>query len=178
MYQVKYHLKSVSPYIQNNPESKVDEIRDSSTPTRIGKQQDNFLKTGYKNDLGYYIPFRQIKGMMFKAGMKVKLGRANIAQFVRSSMFCDEHQIPMMNKGEVIKNYDFKYNDPVLKKDGKMVFSPRVAFNSWEIIFTLNILMDSIPQAKVTEILVVGGYHFGLGSRRPDYGRFMVEEIV
>jgi len=174
MYQLNYHLKSLSPYIQNNPVGVVDDVRNATGKTRIGKADDNSAKTGYRNDKGYYIPARQIDGVMFRAGMKVKLGKANIAGFMKSCVFPEGTEFQLLRGGKPIKEPDFIYNDPIITKEGKMVFNPRVAFNDWEADVLLNIVNDSIPKEKVKEVLVYGGLYVGIGSRRPRYGRFMV----
>jgi hypothetical protein len=175
MYQVKLRLKSLCPYIQNNPVAVIEDVKGGSGKTRIGKAEVNPDKTGYKNDIGFYIPARQINGVKFRAGMKVKLGKANIANFMKACVFCENDEIQMTRKGKPIKEPDFIYNDPIIKKDGDMVFNPRVAFKEWEAEVLLNVLEDSIPEAKVFEVFTTGGLYVGIGARRPEYGRFMVE---
>jgi len=177
MYQLKIHVKGVSPYIQNNPVGVIEDVKGGSGKTRIGKAESNPDKTGYKNQIGYYLPGRQIKGMMFKAGMKVKLGKTNIASFMKSCVFCEKQEFQMTRKGKPIKEYDFVYNDPIIRKDGQMVFNPRVAFSEWEADIALNVTEESIPKAKIFEVLTIGGLYIGIGARRPEYGRFMVEEV-
>jgi hypothetical protein len=180
MYQVKYRLKSISPYIQNNPASEIEGVKTGSGKTRIGKKEMNPDKTGYKNEIGFYIPARQINGLKFRAGMKVKLGKTNIANFMKACVFCDRQEFQMTRKGkpiEQIEQYDFVYNDPIIRKDGQMVFKPRVAFNEWEAEIILNVTEEAIPKEKILEVLIVGGLYIGIGARRPEYGRFMVEEI-
>ena len=177
MYQLKYRLKSVSPYIQNNPVGVIEDVKAGSGKTRIGKAEVNAEKTGYKNEIGYYIPARQINGLKFRAGMKVKLGKANIANFMKACVFCESQEIQMIRKGRPIKEADFIYNDPIIRKDGQMVFNPRMAFREWEAEVILNVTEDSIPKSKVLEVLTIGGLYVGIGSRRPEYGRFMVEEV-
>lgn len=177
MYQVKYRLTSLCPYIQNNPVGVIESVKDGSGKTRIGKQEMNPEKTGYKNDNGFYIPGRQIKGMMTWAGKKVKLGKANISSFIKSCVFCETQEFQMVRKGKGIKEPDFIYNDPIIRKDGQMVFNPRVAFKEWETEIVLNVIDDQIPRAKVAEVLTVGGLYVGIGARRPEYGRFMVKEV-
>jgi hypothetical protein len=176
MYQMKFNLKSVSPYIQNNPIESIETVKSSSGKTRIGKAKLNSEKTGYKNSKGFYIPARQIKGMMFQAGKKVKMGRGSIANFIKACVFCENLEYQMFMEGKIIKEPDFIYNDPIIKKDGQMVFNPRVAFHEWEADIILNITDDAIPKEKILEVLAVGGLYVGLGSRRPEYGRFMVVE--
>lgn len=177
MYQLKYRLKSVSPYIQNNPVGVIEDVKMGSGKTRIGKKEMNAEKTGYKNQIGYYIPARQINGLKFRAGMKVKLGKANIANFMKACVFCENQEFQMTKMDKPIKEYDFIYNDPIIKKNGEMVFNPRIAFKEWEAEIILNVTEDAIPKEKILEVLTVGGLYVGIGARRPEYGRFIVEEI-
>ena len=177
MYQVKVRLTSLCPYIQNNPVAVIEDVKAGSGKTRIGKGEDNPEKTGYKNENGFYIPGRQIKGMMTWAGKKVKLGKVNISGFIKACVFCDTQENQMAKKGKPIKEADFIYNDPIIRKDGQMVFNPRVAFREWEAEILLNVIDDQIPKAKIFEVLTVGGLYIGIGARRPEYGRFMVKEV-
>ncbi len=177
MYQVKYRLKSVSPYIQNNPVGVIEDVKGGSGKTRIGKATVNADKTGYKNGTGFYIPGRQINGLKFRAGMKVKLGKTNIANFMKACVFCESQEFQMTRKGKPIKESDFIYNDPIIRKDGQMVFNPRVAFKEWEAEIILNVTEEAIPKEKILEVLTIGGLYIGIGARRPEYGRFMVEEV-
>jgi hypothetical protein len=177
MYQARFHLKSVSPYIQNNPVSEIENVKAGSSKTRIGKAEMNSEKTGYKNDVGFYVPARQIKGMMVAAGKKVKLGKANISNFLKACVFCESQESQMLRKSKPIKEPDFIYNEPIIRKDGQMVFNPRVAFKEWEADILLNVTEEAIPKAKILEVLTVGGLYIGIGARRPEYGRFMVTEI-
>jgi hypothetical protein len=174
MYQVKVKLKSVSPYIQNNPVESIDVVKNAATKTRIGKAVQDPEKTGYKNAKGFYIPARQIKGMLFAAGKKIKLGKASIANYIKACVFCESLEIQMTRKGKPIKEKDFVYNDPVIRKDGQMVFNPRVAFNEWEAEFILNVTEESIPKEKIWEVIAYGGLYVGIGARRPEYGRFLL----
>ena len=176
MYQRQYRLKSLCPYIQNNPVGVIEDIKGGSGKTRIGKTEMNPEKTGYKNENGFYIPARQIKGMMVRAGMKVKLGKANIANFIKACVFCENQEFQMDRKSKPIKEPDFIYNDPIIRKDGQMVFNPRVAFREWGTEIILNVTEDAIPKGKILEVLTIGGLYVGIGARRPEYGRFMVIE--
>jgi hypothetical protein len=177
MYQIKLRLKSVSPYIQNNPIGEIEDVKKGTGKTRIGKKEENVDKTGYKNEKGFYIPARQINGLKFRAGMKVKLGKSNIANFMKACIFCDSQEFQMTRNGKPIKEYDFIYNDPIIRKDGQMVFNPRVTFRDWETEIVLNVTEDAIPKEKIIEVFTIGGLYVGIGARRPEYGRFVVKEI-
>jgi len=176
MYQVTVTLEGVAPYIQNNPLAVVEDVKNSSGKTRIGRQAPDPALTGYKNKDGFYIPARQIKGMMVMAGRKVKLGKANISNFIKACVFCEEQEIPLLRGKKRIDEPDFIYNDPIIKKTGEMVFNPRVAFKEWRADVVLNVIEEAIPKAKIQEVLEVGGLYTGIGARRPEYGRFIIKK--
>ncbi len=176
MYQLKRKLKSVAPYIQNNPEAIIEGVRDKTATTQIGKKVHEPEKTGYKNDKGYFIPSKQIKGAMNGAGKKVKLGKASMFNFMKACVFFEGIENQMKRNGKPIQKYDFIYNEPILKPPPKsdMVFNPRVAFNDWETEISINVLEDSIPEEKIDEVLRYAGLYVGIGARHPEYGRFVV----
>ena len=176
MYTVEYKLKSLSPYIQNNPAAVIEDIKNRTTRTPVGKKEQDALKTGFKNEDGYFIPSKQFRGAMLMAGKKVKLGKGSIFNLLKACLFFDGQENVMARKGRPLKEPDFIYNDPILKPPPKsdMVFNPRVAFSGWETTIKVNILEDSIPEEKIHEVLAYAGLYVGVGSRRPEFGRFQV----
>jgi len=176
MYQITFHLKSLSPYIQNNPEGSIDEIKNKTAKTPIGKIIKDPMITGHKNDSGFYIPSKQIRGSMITAAQKIKLGKGSIQNILKACVFFETITNQMLRGGKPIQTPDFIYNEPIFKmgKKSDMVFNPRVAFNDWEVAVKINVLEDSIPKEKIDEVLNYAGLYVGIGSRRPEYGRFII----
>jgi hypothetical protein len=175
MYQMPRKAKSISPYIQNNPESTIPGVRDVSETTPMGKREKDPEKTGYENGKGYFIPQKQIWGCGREAAKKIKLRKSFMGKLYKAIVApIEPFQIIMMRDGKPIEIHDSIYNEPIFKPDGTMVFNPRILFNDWEAKFTITVLEDSIPEEKIDEIFTYAGLYVGIGSRRPMYGRFMV----
>ena len=175
MYTLKFNLESVAPYIQNNPISTIPQIRSTNTKTPLGKRESDPLVTGYKNDEGYYIPQRQLWGAGREAAKKVKLRKTFMGKLYKAIIANIEPlEVQLMRDGKPIQEPDSIYNDPIFKQNGEMVFSPRVMFNNWSAGVTVTVLEESVPEEKIVEIFQLAGLYIGVGSRRPMYGRFLV----
>ena len=168
MYKIKCEIEGVSEMLQDNPWN-IEECLKGKTTTvgAISKFDERQL---YKNDDGICcVPARHIKGSMKMGAKKVKHGRATITQRVKACLFIEEKMIPLA------EGYDFVDKNIFPKADGKQQYKERPGFNTgWKLEFTLICYDDSLPVEKIEECLNVSGLLFGVGARRPDYGRFIV----
>lgn len=180
MYEIERRLESVCPYIQNRPKEK-EFVLDKDgkwvekPEATIKRESINPEDNGYHDENGWYIPTRQIWGAMRDSSGQIQLGKSKLNRL--SKFFIAtiriEPAILYINK----KKPDSIYNAPILKdakKGGEMVYNPRPMFNSWKGKIKIVVLEDSIPEEKVDECLKYAGLFKGIGSRAPEYGRFVV----
>jgi len=184
MYTINRKLKGLCPYIQNRPKKKefILDPRDGKwvekpviTPRRESVDPE---EAGYHDENGWYIPSRHFWASMRNSSGQIQLGKSKLnrlSKFFIATVRVGPDKI-YINK----KKPDEIYNDPCFKesrKGGEMVYNPRPMFNSWKGKIEIIVLEDSIPEEKIDECLKYAGLYKGIGSRAPEYGRFMVEEI-
>jgi hypothetical protein len=100
--------------------------------------------------------FKRVLADGAKAG-KVNIGRKSLAPFLIATVFVEGyiHLTPNI--------YDYIIKRPAFR-------------TGWKAEFTLNVLDDGINADQVRASLEAAGIYTGLGSWRPEYGRFIVTE--
>ena len=116
--------------------------------------------------------FKRVLADGAKAG-KVNIGRKSLAPFLIATVFVEGyiHLTPNI--------YDYIHEVPGKRppKTGGACIIKRPAFRTgWIAEFTLNVLDDGINADQIRASLEAAGIYVGLGSWRPEYGRFIVTE--
>ncbi len=116
--------------------------------------------------------FKQVLASGAKAG-KIQEGRKNIAQFIIATVFVDGY-IHLTPK---IFDYIHEYPGKRPPKTGGACLIKRPAFKTgWIAEFTLNVLDDRRNPDQIRMALEEAGILVGMGSWRPEFGRFIVIE--
>lgn len=180
MYEIERKLESICPYLQNKPKQ-IEFILDKDgnwvekpQPT-IKRQTVNPEDAGYHDEKGYYIPSRQIWAAMRNSAGQIQIGKSKLNRLSKFFIATIRVEPAKIYIGKT--KPDRIYNDPCFKeskKGGEMVYNPRPCFESWKAKIKIVVLEDSIPEEKVDECLIYAGLFKGVGSRAPEYGRFMV----
>ncbi len=182
MYEIERELESICPYIQNKPEEQEfitvnGKWVEKPKPT-IKAQAVDPEEHGYHDENGWYIPSRQIWAAGRDSSGQIPLGKSKLnrlSKFFIATIRIEPAKIYIGNGKP-----DRIYNDPIFKKTkqgGEKVYNPRPMFNSWKGKIKIIVLEDSIPEEKVDECFKYAGLFKGIGSRHPEYGRFIIKEI-
>lgn len=175
MYRLDCEIEGITEMIQDRPWDLEESLKGQKpAQTAVGKYTPNQL---YLDDEGYCcIPTRHIKGAMKYGAKKVKLGRANIVQTVKACVHPTKRMVRIISAyGSELKEPEFIDENLFQKKDGKQQYKERPGFRSgWKVRFTLECIDKSLTKQKIEECLEWAGSLYGVGTRRPDYGRFKV----
>jgi len=167
MEQLKVKIIGTAPYLQNKF---VEEEKKKRGKARVSETKEAERKV-YKNDEGYFVPCIQIKSAMVKAGTDFQIkGKKTYKEYIKSGIFIEPIEIPLKSKYEL-------YTIPTGLKNGNMILTTRPMWKEWEIEFTLNIMDEMLQKEIILEILEAAGKYKGLGSNRPEFGRFKVEKL-
>lgn len=180
MYQITKTIEFVCPYIQNKPKAK-EFILDKDgrwvekPEATVKRESVNPEDNGYHDEKGWYIPSRHFWASMRDSSGQIQIGKSKMNRLSKFFIACVriEPDKLYLNK----KKPDAIYNDPCFKdarKGGEMVYNPRPMFNSGKVKITITVLEDSIPEEKIVECLAYAGLYKGIGSRAPEYGRFVI----
>ena len=187
MREFKVKIKGIAPILFNRMTEKAKDTLRGGTK-KAGKTVDSdLLKDAegkiWKNDHGLYIPKEWIKGAL--KGNAFQRGAAQIfgsdiqskkgsmyRSFVTSCVFIVPDEIPL-NK----KTHDGMDERVITTKSGGSQLSLRPFVKDWEVSFVMQVADDTYDEGVIRALLEVAGMRVGLGSGRPDFGRFIVEEF-
>jgi len=167
MKKIKIILKGIAPLLMNK-----FNYEETTRKKKIYEPKEEAEKKVYKTSKGkYYVPTKMIKAAMIKAATDFKMGaRKTYKEYIKSGIFFDS------NEAIIEPNFYIIHEEPV-NIQGAMVLSWRPKFENWSISFILNLVDDMIDKTTLKEILIAAGRYKGIGSYRPEYGRFIIEEF-
>ena len=177
-YTIK--IKFISPYLQArfSEEAKEELLKDARQTIlkNIKDEDEQWIRLSYFDKNGYYVPSEQIESTLSNAGkdFKMKAKRSSLKEWVKASIFCDTGKY-YLNKQQP----DEKLVSYPRRKDGNKVRIIHPAFNiGTELEFKLQILDDNFSEDTLKDLLVTAGKRYGLGARRPKFGRFELVNLV
>ena len=179
MKQYSITIKFIADYLQDRFSVKSQEnltkVGRKTVSEGIGFDPNSWKDALYKDEKGCYLPAVQIKGALVNSGrdFKIKARRTSFKDWVRANLFVDEEKIYLGKEepDEIKESY-------VKRKDGSRVPKLHPSFNAGlQISFTLNCMDDNIEDDLIQKICENAGKGYGVGARRPEYGRFEVVEF-
>jgi hypothetical protein len=123
----------------------------------------------FDEEIGCYVPSRQVKASMREAAKNFKNKRGNHKATILSSVFINEEKLPL-NTREYIVDVS-----PVNIQKNK-VLRHRPRFDKWAVEFTATVDDQRMSAKLFKDILEEAGAVKGVGDYRPEYGRFKVEK--
>jgi len=177
MYTVKVSIEGVVPMKQNKVSDDYGKDPDPiTTPEMVEKE---FHAKAYKNSQGYYVPALQLNACTI-AGLsapkplisnKVKLFKKT----VKACIFVN--QDAQLSNGKA----DMKYEKDITFVPTKTGLATQVRpmfKEGWKASFEVTCVQDWLAPAVLKEGLVRAGMCHGLGSHRPQFGRFIVKSFL
>lgn len=174
MYRLDVKIKLLADVLFNPMTEEAEEnIADGATGGRKPKDQQiaDAHKKLYRNGNGLVIPKHMLKSVMIcGCGMaKLKHGRSGLWKYLKATAFVEDHA----DLG--VTEPDYIHQSVIHKKDGKAIISYRPAVKAGrEAQFRVVVYDDNITEKQVRQALEAGGIYCGVGSFRPEYGRYEV----
>ena len=135
----------------------------------------------YANGKGLYLPGRNIRSAMVEGSRVLEIrhkvqGRAKaLWPFLRRGLVVEPTEV-LFNK----KKADGLHKDMVRipPRTGALVpkYWPRL--DEWKLSFSLVVFDDALTREELEESLKAAGLFCGLGTNRPDYGKFELTEFA
>jgi hypothetical protein len=174
MYRITGVIEGVAPLLFNRPDPETLEAPNPGKRSAAQRLKEAEARI-YKNGHGVFLPKHNFKKCLLdgsgKAGMKV--GMKSLAQFLDASVFVEDDLLFGQD------SYDFMHAVPgrVPPRTGAMVMIRRPAMQTgWQLPFALQVVDDRRVPEQIRMALDEAGMLAGLGSWRPEYGRFIVTE--
>lgn len=178
MYTVQCRWDGVAPILFNR---RVDEqiISQLITGKSLAKKptleqlKELAWQRAYKANGHFVVPGSMIKGVTREGGKKVRMGKAGgCHNLIKAIFFVEEPGYAIL-----AKELDGLRNSTIIKKDGNLQYALWPQKNlPWSIKFKARILDDNFPLEALRESMDNGGFYMGIGSGRPEFGRFEVKE--
>ncbi len=170
MRKVKVEIKGIAPLLINKYVMQAEGQTTRKKTNYVPEEEAE--KRVYRNKDGKcFIPWKNIKASMSKAAVDFKMsGRKSYKDYVKAGIFSDDMEIPLTPSEYII------HEEPVCIQ-GSMVPSWRPKFENWSCLFIIDVVDDMIDLTALKEILESAGKYKGLGSYRPEFGRFEVTKF-
>lgn len=150
-------------------------LNDEDTSKRSGEvdHSKDWEKAVYRDpEIGCYIPSKQLRASLVKAGVNFKIkGRMGktFKDLINATVEVDPDMIPLDKKKPDYVHQEF------VRVQRAQILRERPAFKKgWEAKFTLLVLDDHMQVDRLKEILQYAGSFVGIGDWRPHFGRFEV----
>lgn len=135
----------------------------------------------YANGKGLYLPGRNIRSAMVEGAkaldMRHKLTRVSKAlwPFLRRGLVVEPAEL-LFN----VKKTEELHGDMVRipPQSGPLVMKYWPMLEDWKLSFSLVVFDDSLAGDELEESLKAAGLFAGLGTGRPDYGKFSLAEFA
>lgn len=177
MYKVDVTIKGISPLLQHR--FLMEETEETKLVTGEKDYSQDAEKAVYRDSKGnIFQPGTHIEGALIKAGTDFKIkgrGTKTFKELMKSSVFVDPEEIPLIWEGKRIKDFEIDARPVVVQRNRIVRRRPR--FDKWEMSFKLNVMSDQIPHDLLKEILEHAGMFKGIGDWRPKFGRFEVTKF-
>jgi hypothetical protein len=178
MYTIRGTIEVVAPILFSKwTEQASENIKTGATGGKFTDDQRmaEAMEKVYRNDSGLFLPPWNFKKCLLEGTMKagLKEGRASAAKFFEATIFV---------QGDLlfgVEEPDFIHETPGRRppKTGGACLIKRPALNAgWRLPFQLMIVDDRRSPEHIKRAVEEAGLLVGLGSWRPEYGRFVLTE--
>jgi hypothetical protein len=120
------------------------------------------------------IPASAIKAVFVEAARTRRKGKHAEAGFACNGSPLLQYNGPV-GIDELWQDKQFRLRVPVTVNGGSRTMRTRPRFPVWRVHLEVEFVPGLLDRAEVIEIFQIGGFRFGLGDGRPDYGRFSVK---
>lgn len=173
MYRITASIEGVAPLLFNR------RVTDPDAPAG-GKLTDEQKQTEaeskvYRDDAGLYWPAWNLKRALLD-GCKaagIKNGRASMASLMQAAIFPEQE--PRFGKDTFDEMHETLGRVPPRTGAQVTVRRPMLS-KGWHLDFGIVVVLDHVRPEPIRTALETAGLLVGIGSWRPDYGRFLVRD--
>lgn len=177
MYRITGKIKGIAPILFNRM------LEGDLEPSNVGSKGritveariEEARQKVYRNEQGLFLPGWNFKQCLLEGCKRsgLKVGRSSLARYLAAAIFPD-HEL-YFGKGEPDFMHEHWGRRPP-RTGGACIIRRPALKEGWELSFGLNVVDDRRTPAEIRRSLDEAGLLVGLGSWRPEYGRFLVIE--
>ena len=180
MYRVKGTIQGVAPILFNRMTDEAETALDAGTTggkySQDERMQEALLKVHRSPTTGgLCITSWMFKRVLHEGSKKavLKEGRLGFADLMMATVFVDGELLFGKDDPDFIHT---EWGRKPPRTGGACIIKRPALSIGWELPFQLVVTDDRRPEAYLRRALEEGGMLAGLGSHRPEYGRFIVTD--
>jgi len=168
----KVKISGTASLLMNRmPQATAEKVVKKKTDV-IDPKQDALKKAYHDEKLGFYLPSDTIEGCLREAGKNIKAGRGTLKKTVLASVFCKTDKVKLDYRNNEV---DSRFS--IHPSTGNGVMCNRMRFDGWKAEFELEFDADRVDVKTLEELIIEGGKVIGMGSYRPKFGRYKLDEF-
>lgn len=172
MKNVKVKIFGTASLLMNRmPQATAEKVIKKKTDV-INPLEDATKKAYHDEENGFYLPSDMIEGCLREAGKNIKSGRGTLKKIVLASIFCKTEKVKLKCEK---KGVDSRFS--IHPSTGNGVMCNRMRFDGWSVEFELEFDEERVDPKTLEELIIEGGKVIGMGSYRPKFGRFKLDEF-
>lgn len=179
--ELQVKMQGVAPLLFNRMTDEAKRnLKAGTTGGKKNEEQslEQAMQRVYRDEQGLYLPGWNLKVLITtgctKAG--IKQGRGSLSPYMKATLFVPDNIRFIKPDGTNVQEPDFIHEAPgrVPPRTGACVLIKRPALDTGWVATAKLVLLEGLDPEAVQISLKAGGKLCGLGSWRPDYGRFEV----
>lgn len=175
MYRIDASIRGVAPILFNRF-ADPDAIRRPSAGGSFTDEQrlEEALLKVHRNGHGVYLPAWNLKCCIVDGARRgnLKEGKKSVAPFIQATVFPEDAPFGKAEPDEIHETWGRKP-----PRTGGACLIKRPMFRAgWELPLVINVVDDRRDPETLRRALEEAGMLVGVGSWRPEYGRFIVTE--
>lgn len=174
MYRITALIEGTAPLLFNRPRN--EDIEGSnkgklSMAQRLAEAREKV----YRDDRGLYLPAWTVKRVLAdgcqRAGLKE--GRGSLVPYLLAEVFIDEARFVVAEE-----SIHEQWGRRPARTGGAMIVRRPMVATGWQVRFSADVLEDRRDPNQIHMALEAAGLKVGIGSWRPEFGRFIVREFA
>lgn len=179
MYRISGTIKGITPLLFNSITEleMIESLPDKPKPARrltVEQREAIAMKRVFRDKQGIYLRGQNLKASML-LGCKLaelKQGKRGLEPYLNAIIIMDE-QLRFSQKE--VDGIDARWGRVPPRTGACVVIRRPMLKQGWVLKFGLTVGLDTIGAGDVQTALQMGGLIAGLGSGRPEHGRFQIE---
>lgn len=178
MYSIEGRSQGLAPFLYNrmvDPTVLASGVSGGGPVGLQARQAEAEKKVYVGTDGMLCLPAWTFKRVLLKGAQisKIKINKTLLTDLVAALVFCDGDP----SFGVQTRDFIHEAVGKIPPRTGAAAIIRRPALNTgWNLTFKLNVLEDTLIHENLLAALSLAGTRAGMGSWRPEYGRFLVVE--
>lgn len=184
MYQVSMKIEGIADFLFNRmTEEDLGDFKGGKSGGQMTDDQRLKRAEGkvYSDEAGLFLPPWTVKKLFLNGAFegKLKLSKKPLHRIIAAMVFVQGPGRFVDDRGKPVveRDYIHQITGRTPPRTGAMTIVRRPAMKAgWKIQATMAVLDDTLPVEALRNAIETAGLYVGVGSWRPEFGRFVLRE--